>query len=175
MRQLCRNYSPALLGIIRKVISSQELAEEVLQDVFVKIWEKAGQFDPEKGRLFTWMARIARNHAIDTVRSATYRRQNKTDGMDDLVYNDKSLSEEMFVNHIGLKKVTDQLDDKYRILIEYLYFKDYSQSEAAEELGIPLGTLKSRIRKAVTDLKTILKKERMLLAISLLALLLYLF
>lgn len=152
-------YSPALYNIILQVVRKEAVAEEALQDAFLKIWEKAEQYDPTKGRLFTWMARICRNLAIDTLRSGQYKKGNKTEGLPDSVYNDEALTQNPKETDPGLRKVVSKMDEQSRKIIDLLYFQDYTQSEASELLGIPLGTIKSRSRKAIQDLRAILRNE----------------
>ncbi len=163
--QLYHKYGGALLHLIMRIVPKQEVAEEALQDVFVKIWKKADQYDPEKGRLFTWMAQIARTTAIDKVRSGGFQRSTKTDSLDTLVSKDELGVERPKILDIGLQRVIDSLDEDHRILIDYLYFQGYSQSEAGKALGIPLGTVKSRVRKAIMDLRQVLSKEELMLLI----------
>lgn len=153
------NYASSLLGLIRRIVSDPAIAEEVLQDTFVKIWKNAKQYRPGKGRIFTWFANIARNTAIDMVRSARFRRQQQTTSTENFVNKDELGSEEMQVQDSGLQKVLDNLDPKYRELIELAYFKSYSQREIEKELDIPLGTIKTRLRKAVEILREQLKGD----------------
>ncbi|MCB0545962.1 MAG: sigma-70 family RNA polymerase sigma factor [Phaeodactylibacter sp.] len=152
-------YSPALYNIILQLVRTEAIAEEVLQDAFLKIWEKVEQYDPKKGRLFTWMVRVCRNTAIDTLRSGQFKKGSKTDTLPDSVDNDEALSQSPTETDPGLRKVVSKMDEQSRKIIDLLFFQDYTQSEASELLGIPLGTIKSRSRKAIQDLRTILKDE----------------
>ena len=148
-----QNYADALFGIIVRIVKSKEIAEEVLQDTFVKIWGNASKFDESKGRLFTWFANIARNSAIDMVRSAKYRNLQKTDSLDNPVYTNVDPNTNMEIKDAGLEKVINSMDEKYRLIIDKLYFEGYSHSELSKELGIPLGTVKSRLRLAIKELR----------------------
>lgn len=167
LQLLYQQYGGALLHIIKRIIPAQELAEEVLQDVFVKIWQKIEQFDPAKGRLFTWMVQIARNTAIDKSRSGEINQAGKTDSLESLVNTDQYGSEAMMVRDVGLQRLIQALDEDHRIIIEYLYFRGYSHSEASEALGIPLGTIKSRLRKVLLDLRKALSTEQLLVLLAL--------
>lgn len=151
-------YGPALQGVIFKIVGSREVAEEVLQDTFIKVWKKADNYDASKGRLFTWLINIARNTAIDRLRSKKYKDTKKSDSLDDNVYDNVAFSEEMHPQDVGLQKVIGQLDEKYRLLIDLLYLQGYTQQEASKELDIPLGTVKSRSRIALRELRAILSK-----------------
>ena len=162
---LYEHYSPALYNIILCIVQSEAIAEETLQDAYLKIWDNFSKYDPDKGRLFTWMVRICRNLAIDKVRSSQFKKGNRTETMPDSVYNSESLSEASKTTDPGLRKVVGHMDSKSRALIELLYFKDYTQREASDALGIPLGTVKSRSRKALQILRQALGNEGLLSAI----------
>lgn len=162
---LYEHYSPALYNIILRIVQSDEIAEETLQDSYLKIWDNFSKYNPEKGRLFTWMVRICRNLAIDKIRSSQFKKGNRTESIPDSVYNSDSLSEELNTSDPGLRKVVSKMDDKTRVLIELLYFKDYTQREVSDALDIPLGTVKSRSRKAIQVLRQVLGNEGFLLAI----------
>lgn len=149
-------YGAALFGVVTKIVKSNMIAEDVMQDAFVKIWKNADTYDTSKGKLFTWLLNITRNTAIDTIRSAKYRHSKKSVSLDNSVYNDKNLSVETPVNHIGLNKVLHSLDEKYRIVLDLIYLQGYTQKEVEEELQIPLGTVKSRVRIAIRELRKLL-------------------
>jgi RNA polymerase sigma-70 factor, ECF subfamily len=144
-------YGGALYGVVLKVVHSHDLAQQVLQDTFVKAWRKSGAYDAAKGRLFTWLLNIARNTAIDATRTAHYQHQSRTDSLDNLVH--KPGGEALNPDHLGLQDLVDNLDEKYRSLIELVYFRGFTQEEAAEETGIPLGTVKTRLRTAIAELR----------------------
>ncbi|HCX76727.1 MAG TPA: RNA polymerase, partial [Algoriphagus sp.] len=83
---LYEKYSRALLGVIFRIISDQDIAEEVFHDAFIKITRKIDSYEESKGRLYTWMANICRNSAIDKLRSKEISQSSKTNGIDDFVY-----------------------------------------------------------------------------------------
>lgn len=145
-------YGGALYGVVLRIVHSRELAEQVLQDTFLKVWRNISTYDATKGRLFTWLLNIARNTAIDVTRSAHFQQSWKTDSLDNLVHNPGG--ESINPDHLGLREVVDRLDEKYRLLIDLVYFKGYTQEEVAEETGIPLGTVKTRLRYAIAELRT---------------------
>lgn len=156
---LYEHYSGALYGVILQVITDETLAQDILQEVFVKIYRNVGQFDALRGRLYTWMLNIARNAAIDAFRSKGFKQQKQNRDLEQIVDNTSySLSTQVYVDHIGLEKVLNTLRLDYRQVIDLAYFKGYTQEEIAEELGIPLGTVKTRIRSALIQLRTILKE-----------------
>lgn len=151
LSELYDAYSGALYGVVLRIVRTPEVAEQVLQDVFLKAWRNIEAYDPAKGRLFTWLVNIARNAAIDAVRSASYRQQQKTDSLETLVHSPGGQG--VHPDHIGLRELVAQLEEKHRTLIELLYFQGYTQEEAAEAVGIPLGTVKTRVRWALRELR----------------------
>jgi RNA polymerase sigma factor (sigma-70 family) len=147
------NYSAAIFGVINKITKNEEKAEDVMQDVFLKIWEKIGAYEPGKGSLFTWMMNIARNASIDLYRKE--KNKHHVDIDTQVVNLDKSKSGEIPVDTMDLRKIVDKLKPERKLLLDLVYLQGYTQQEAADELEIPLGTAKSRIRTALQDLKQI--------------------
>lgn len=147
------HYSSALYGVILRIVRSEDLAEEVMQDCFLKIWDKIAMYDAEKGKLFTWMINISRNLALDKLRSKGFKNQNKTDELNSNV----SMHEMDTIHpeHIGVKEMLNQLTPEQKHLIDLMYFQGYSQSEISEEFQIPLGTIKTRVRAAMIKLRTL--------------------
>lgn len=154
------NYAPAIYGTIARIVNEKEYADEIIQDVFVKIWKNIRQFDPEKGRLYTWMINLARNTAIDYVRSKSFRNQQKNQGIPESVNDSELYATTSKVDHIGLKEVLAQMKAEWRELIELAYYKGHTQQEIAERLNIPIGTVKTRIRSALIELRNLLKDYR---------------
>ena len=151
------NYSAALLGIISSILPNEETARDVLQEVFVNIWKKIGSYDPAKGRLFTWMMNIARNAAIDKLRSRGYQDSLKNNPVSpDAEQRLASTATLPQVGDVGLKKIIGRLRDEHRILIDLSYFQGFTHEEIAKIQGIPLGTVKTRIRSALTHLRTMI-------------------
>ncbi|HSY76072.1 MAG TPA: sigma-70 family RNA polymerase sigma factor [Bacteroidia bacterium] len=152
------NYSAALLGVIFRMVDDKEAAEDILQEVFIKVWKKISSYDRTKGKLFTWLINIARNAAIDSMRVKDYNVKSKIRSIDNSVRSiNKQYNVSTQVDHIGLKNIVDKLKPEYKILIDKLYFEGYTQEEAAEELGIPLGTVKTRVRAAINHLREIMQ------------------
>lgn len=152
------NYSAALFSIIVQILVDAELANDVLQEVFINIWRKIESYDQAKGRLFTWMLNIARNASIDTLRSKTYQNDRKNQAMPGTAEEAMpGQSMQLNIDNIGFRKVLAQLREEQRILIELAYFKGYTHEEIASLQGIPLGTVKTRIRNALIQLRGYLK------------------
>lgn len=155
-RYLYDNYAGALNGIILQIIPDQAMAGDVLQEVFVNIWRRMDSYDPAKGRLFTWMLNIARNAAIDMTRSKAYRNNQKNRELDNNVHTPADASLAVQVDSIGLSGVISQLREEHRILISLAYLRGYTHEEIAALQQIPLGTVKTRIRAALQQLRKIL-------------------
>ncbi|OAB78877.1 RNA polymerase sigma factor [Cochleicola gelatinilyticus] len=149
-------YSEALYGIIYSIVLDNNVAEEVLQDVFIKIWDNSKSYDINKGRFFTWILNIARNTSIDETRSKAYKNSKKnlsTTNFVDIIKSTDSLNKK--TNAIGIQKFIDALKPACIKIIDLLYFKGFTQVDAAKDLDIPLGTLKTRNRTCLRDLRTI--------------------
>jgi len=152
------NYGGALFGLCLKMMGSKEDAEEVLQEALTKIWRFAQSYDPDKARLYTWMINITRNTCIDQIRKNDRRPQ--IQDVDSSVYESgASVKTETPVDHIGLKEELAKLREEDRKVLELAYFYGYSQSEIAKKLRLPIGTVKTRARKAINELKTRLAKD----------------
>ena len=150
------NYSAALYGVIWKVLNIEELANDVLQEVFVKIWKNIDQYDGSKGRLYTWMLSVARNMAIDVLRSKRFQQDQKTMDIDNNIYlNENSRTSINNIDVLGLKKSVMNLKPEFRVLIDLAYFQGYTQEDISKTLNIPLGTVKTRLRNAIIELKMV--------------------
>ena len=154
--QLYDKYSGALFNIILRIIPTHEIAEDVLQDSFVKIWKNIHTYDSSKGALFTWMLNICRNTAVDATRKAKTRPSIQTDT--DNVYISNLNSVQINTNTIGLKNSLKHLTPDQILVIDAIYFNGMTHDEASKVLQIPLGTVKSRVRNALLTLKTIFCK-----------------
>lgn len=152
------HYSPALYGIALKVLNDEAIAGDVLQEIFLKIWRGIDRYDTDKGRLFTWMVNIARNTAIDTLRSKAHKMGQKVAELGSNVLASDQLAIHPSVDHLGLVKVLEQLSKEQRVIIDLAYYKGCTQDEIAKILDIPLGTVKTRMRNAIIQLRNILKQ-----------------
>jgi RNA polymerase sigma factor (sigma-70 family) len=151
------NYSGALYGIISGIIPDEETVRDVLQDVFVNIWKKIELYDPSKGRLFTWLMNVARNAAIDKVRSRNYQDSLKNRAIPEDVDRGAAFVSTLKQDDFGLKKILARLKEEHRLLIDLSYFQGYTHEEIAKALDIPLGTVKTRIRSALIQLRTMIQ------------------
>jgi len=154
-RRLYISYSSSLLGIILRVVPSREVAEDILQDTFVKIWRSLDQYDPGKARLFTWMATMARNSAIDYKRGKSFAKSILNEDIDSVFTQvDRYHHVNERTDTIGIRDLMHTLPDSQKQVLNLVYFHGYTQAEVSDELQMPLGTVKSKIRLAVKALRT---------------------
>ena len=147
-------YSAALLGVISRIITPTEIAEDLLQETFVKIWNSSSSYDSSKGRLFTWMMNIARNSAIDKLRSRDHKNNCKNQDIENNVDFIDSQKEIIFdADLLGIKEMVTTLKPEYKLILDLVYFKGYTHVEASEALNLPLGTVKTRLRMAIFELR----------------------
>ena len=151
-------YCGALFGIIKRIVKEEEIAEDVLQETFIRIWQSFKMYDPTRGRLFTWMSNLARNLALDKLKSKSYRNNNLNDKICDLqVTVDNQFNVKHNPETIGVREIVTKLKPEYKCIIDLVYYKGYTHVEAAEELNIPIGTLKTRMRMAVDELRRVFR------------------
>jgi RNA polymerase sigma factor (sigma-70 family) len=150
------NYSGALYSVILSIVKDKDVASDVLQEVFIKIWRQIETYDETKGRLFTWMLNIARNASIDTIRSKGYQKSQHNVELTENVY-DAAGNVDLNIDRIGLRKLVHNLKEEYRVLIDLSYFQGFTQDEISKMLKVPLGTVKTRMRSALIQLKQVIK------------------
>ncbi|HEX8269847.1 MAG TPA: sigma-70 family RNA polymerase sigma factor [Flavobacterium sp.] len=151
-------YSRSLYTVVSNLISNREEAEDVLQEVFVKIWKNLDSYDESKGRFYTWILNIARNSAIDKLRSKGYNNNKKNLSNDSFVHlaeDGNRLTNK--IDAIGLQEFVKKLKPRCIQIINLLFFKGYTQQEASDELEIPLGTVKTQNRNCINDLRNFLQ------------------
>ncbi len=159
MSYLIENYSAAIYGVISRIVNNEQVSQEVLQDSFMRFWEKIDQYDNSKARFFTWMINIARNLAIDRLRSREMKKAEKTDDIGNYVTEMEGRSFlHQNVDYIGVREMLNRLRDEEKFVLEMAYFKGYTQSEISEEFDIPLGTVKTRFRMALMHMRSFLKE-----------------
>jgi RNA polymerase sigma-70 factor (ECF subfamily) len=147
-------YSASLFGVIVRIVNDEAIAEDILQDTFVKIWNSFSSYSTEKGRLFTWMVNIARNLAIDKIRSKDFKNQTKNQELENNVtFIDEQRNTVYKPELLGVKDLVEKLKPEQKSILDLVYFKGYTHVEAADELGVPLGTIKTRLRMAITQLR----------------------
>jgi RNA polymerase sigma factor (sigma-70 family) len=153
--KLYNMYCDSISGVVNTIVKNEDVTQEITQDVFIKAWNKSDSYSAKKGRFFTWVLNIARNAAIDYTRSKKFKqtKQNlNSDFFVDILESSDSLDNS--TDTIGISEFVKKLGDKCKDIIELLFFKGYTQKEASEELYIPLGTIKTRNRNCIAELRT---------------------
>ena len=143
-----------------RILNRQDDAEEVLQAVFLKIWNNIESYNENKATLFTWMAQIARNTAIDRKRLKSFEMISKTEAFD---LSGSTLRVDGDKSDIDIEHLIKDMPEKYKVLISKMFLEGYTQQEIADELDMPLGTVKTRLREAIKMLRESLKDEKHLL------------
>ena len=159
-------YNHLLYGMILSIVKTKPEAEDVLQEVFVKIWQKADSFKPKRGNVFSWIVTLTRNGAIDRIRSKGYKTQQKasadinnpavileTDHYDPLettIFSDRARL---------VKKALNEIPAKQCKVLKIAYYRGLTQAEISDHLEIPLGTVKTRMRQGMLKLKDILEEQ----------------
>lgn len=164
LEQIYDLYKALLFGMILSIVKNREEAEDVLQEVFLKIWEKAGTFDEERGHVYSWIIRLSRNKAIDRIRSKGYKMQQKASvRIDESRFTPEDnesdpLETTIFSDRADLvKKALEEIPEAQREVITIAYYRGMTQSEIADYLDLPLGTIKTRTRMGMIKLKKILE------------------
>lgn len=156
LQLIYQHYRRALFGVIIGIIKDDELAEDVLQEALVKIWKNGASYDPAKGRLYTWMLNICRNSAIDKTRSKHFVQSQKTQSEDFFVSGSEGTGQrvETQTDTLDIRNWVDRLSPEHQQVVRIIYFGGRTHQEASDELDLPLGTVKSRLRKALLILRT---------------------
>ncbi len=166
LRQIYGSYKSILFGLIVSMLKDREEAEDCLQEVFTQLWEKADRFDASKGNLYSFIVTMARNKAIDRIRSRAY----KDSKQEDHTISDFSLTPESDFNNPEedlelseranlVRSALKKLNSKEREVLKVAYYGGMSQTEISEKMEIPLGTVKYRMRQGMIKLKDFLKQD----------------
>jgi RNA polymerase sigma factor (sigma-70 family) len=157
LRILHDRYSRNLLTVIMRLVHDEGLAQDVLQEGLLKVWLSIDRYDPERGRLFTWMVRVCCNQAIDALRSPRHRFHSGNKSLEVGGAQRASAAITFNPEHIGLRELTLLLKPRQREVIDLLYFGGFTQAETAKKLGIPLATVKTRARAAIQVLSQMVR------------------
>ncbi len=147
-------YSSSLYGVIHRIVMVEEISEDVLQETFIRVWNSFDNYDAQKGSLFTWLLNIARNLAIDKIRSKGYKNESKNQEVENLVNTIDSVRNTSFnPDHLGVRTLVSQLKPDQKQIIDLIYLKGYTHVEVSDELNLPLGTVKTRLRSGISELR----------------------
>lgn len=156
MAALYQMYSDSLYRVISTIVIIDEVAQDLLQETFIKIWKSFSSYNPAKGRLYTWMARLARNISIDYLRSVNYRNHSVSEDLSELTQQiDKTFHISYNPELIGVKDMTRILSSDQKSVLDLIYFKGYTHVQAAKELNITVGILRSRLQSSITELRKV--------------------
>ncbi|GIW25068.1 sigma-70 family RNA polymerase sigma factor [Meiothermus sp.] len=161
LQQLFRRYAGAFLGLARRMGLDSASQEDVVQEAFSKVWQNARTFDPRRASARAWLLAIAHHTAVDHIRRLEARPKPLEAEEEEAKAFDlpgAGLDEEGHLNRIRLKQALAQLPEEEREVIEVLFYQGYAHQEAALKLGVPLGTLKTRARRALARLKGVLRE-----------------
>ena len=148
-------WADPLYGIIFNICKDDGVSKDVLQDTFLKVWQKADTYNPERSKLFTWIYQIARNKAIDAYRKSSNNRAVNIQNAVSIVSNNKG---DDVLYHSELNSHISKLEPKYQQVLQALFYEGMTQMEMSENTGIAIGTIKSRLRIALRELRTIYKE-----------------
>ena len=150
-------YKRVIFSSIKRIVSDEELVCDIHQETFLKVWNSISTYDASRSKLFTWMLSIARNLVIDRVRSKEYKQSKITCRLSEFEDPESITGSYQPVQFnsdwIDLHNILTKLEPRYVVLLDLIYFKGYTHTEVAEELNIPLGTVKTQLRMAVSVLR----------------------
>ena len=159
MGMIYDRYADALYGTLRRMLPDEAATRDVMQEGFVKAWKHADHYDPTKSTLFTWLLRILRNTAIDRLRSDKVRSDHNFPMASSAV---SEVSIRFKPEHFDVPELLAGLDPKYQDVIQALFFKGMTQQEASDALEIPLGTVKTRLKIALRELRNVFGEQQLL-------------
>jgi RNA polymerase sigma-70 factor (ECF subfamily) len=159
IRTLYGRFGRSVYTLGMRLLGSNEGAEELTQDVFLAAWRKAGRFDSNRGRLSTWLMAIAHNMAVDRLRHERGAGQPPLVFMDELPEPPPQAEEDLLIEWDRARRALAGLSLAERHLLSQAYFYGWTAREIAETDGIPLGTVKTRLRAALTKLRNAQAEE----------------
>ena len=166
LEELYERFSRALYAVILSIVKKKEDAEEILCEIFFQVWEKAPSYDLGKGSVYTWLLTLARNRAIDKIRSKSYKNDKQNDDdVDEMdaftnMNNPSPLDNILLSERAALvKSALAQIPPDQKQVLEVAYFEGYTQSEIAIRMNLPMGTVKTRMRSGMKALQDLLKDK----------------
>ena len=163
--ELHRRMNTLLFSIAMGVLNNREAAQDVIQDVFIQIWERASSYDPERGKAATWLITLTRNKSIDRLRALNRRSRLNSDfeeqGKTDVRFDDRdSLMDAVMAERAAtIRTAISKLNADQQAAIQLAYFDDMPYPAVAQRLSVPLGTVKARIRRGMKKLKNLLDTQ----------------
>jgi len=154
--ELYDRYGGPVLSYVRMLAREPELSEDVVQEVFLSVWRKAPSFRPDRGDVPAWLYTIARNKLVDLWRRRSTRGDKEDTSVDLTRFDSQAREDEVRVVSLAVRKALSALKREQRVALELAYFGGLTYEETATRLGLPLGTLKSRIRAGLASLRQIL-------------------
>jgi RNA polymerase sigma factor (sigma-70 family) len=154
-------YGGAAYALALRIVRDRELSADVVQDAFLTVWRQASKFDPARGQPSTWILTLTHHKAVDTVRREQRRRAEALDEARESVDPAPAVEQQAWqsVARDQVRSAMAKLPDPHREVLELAYFAGYSQSELAERLALPIGTVKSRTFAAMTALRELLAQS----------------
>lgn len=155
--ELYHMYSSSIHGVIFNIVRNKTIADELMQDTFIKAWSNAETYSLKKGRFFTWILNIARNTAIDELRSKSHKLSKKNINLD--IHENLATCHDNIdkrTDAIGLLKFLPKLSAKQYKIIDLLFLQGFTQKEASKQLDIPLGTVKTRSRNGILHIRNMI-------------------
>lgn len=161
-RELYECCSPMMFGLLLRMLKRRDWAEDALQDCYIKIWQKADNYDPEKGSPLNWLMAVARYHALDELRRerSDFRIPEDGEGQLVLIEDQSQSAEDSAIEREGLEQLEpclNQLRREERESLLLAYYEGYSHEQLSAHLGRPLGTVKSWIRRGLASLRECLE------------------
>jgi RNA polymerase sigma-70 factor (ECF subfamily) len=163
--ELYDRYNRLVFSVAYAILGDRTIAEEVTLDVFVRVWQRAQTYQPERGKVSTWLVAIARHQAIDVLRWKKSQPQaasldwDVASPHDKVVLHNPEERAELAQQRERVRAALAQLPDEQRQVLALAYFRGYTHSQIAEALGEPLGTVKTRIRLGMQKLRELLKED----------------
>ncbi|TCJ19811.1 sigma-70 family RNA polymerase sigma factor [Rubrobacter taiwanensis] len=165
LEALYDRHAGLVFSLARRITGDREAAEEVVQDTFLTVWRQAASYSPSRGRPYSWLVRIARNRSIDELRrmDSRERRQRRSREVLDAYTPDPALKAVEDAREAELRRLVSEalqdLPEPQREVVELSYFRGWSQVEISRRTGLPLGTVKTRMRLALSKLRNALRRE----------------
>lgn len=159
-RKLYDRSSAKLFGVILRILRNRQKSEDVLQDVFLKVWQKAGSYDPAQGKPITWMATIARNRSIDIIRATRPEQTVDEPGDEEEIFRlgGQDADSVDIADLEALRFCLGEMKQDDRNYVLLAYYEGYSREELAERFESPVGTIKTRLRRGLIALRACLER-----------------